>query len=414
MKSHRHKRRRGYTLVFFVMLLFGLMAMAALVIDIGFARLAQRQMQTAADSAALEGLRFRDEIPSSLIVSYETELEAACGPVDQNDPTWRDCARLWFAAKRVSDTFDDDLDTTDDDGAFDSGNGQFGAGPLVEFTGGEGDPTLMASQMMSIDPNTPVYKPVMLGGTQSPSGFRVAILRGATDEDADLFSLGPPVPYLFARGSLINRQLIQSGIVVRGVGVAEGRRALSVGVALPSHSLPGSTAFSIRLGKDSANGWIDLADETPATIEIDSAGTVYLATGNLPIGYVNIADGSSQLLSLGQSVLQLRPTPNENAYVSAVVNNAAVVGPSRQVFVTITGDGGVTGNRIIGFGFAELASGSSTNQLTLTKRNSQIAYENASTSATVEIDNSIANDVFAANGELADHSLLAAALVSDP
>jgi len=49
------RRRSGNVLV-----LFGLFAMAALVIDVGFARLTQRQMQTAVDSAARERLRFRD------------------------------------------------------------------------------------------------------------------------------------------------------------------------------------------------------------------------------------------------------------------------------------------------------------------------------------------------------------------
>ena len=44
-------------LVLFVMLFVGIMGLAALVIDMGFARLAQREMQTAVDSAALEGLR---------------------------------------------------------------------------------------------------------------------------------------------------------------------------------------------------------------------------------------------------------------------------------------------------------------------------------------------------------------------
>ena len=62
MKRHRRQTadRAGYALVLFVMIFFGLMGLAALVIDMGFARLAQRQMQTAVDSAALEGLRWRD------------------------------------------------------------------------------------------------------------------------------------------------------------------------------------------------------------------------------------------------------------------------------------------------------------------------------------------------------------------
>ena len=62
MKPRRRRRadRAGYALVLFIMMFFGLMGLAALVIDMGFARLAQRQMQTAVDSAALEGLRWRD------------------------------------------------------------------------------------------------------------------------------------------------------------------------------------------------------------------------------------------------------------------------------------------------------------------------------------------------------------------
>ena len=60
VRQRRRPDRAGYALVLFLMMFFGLMGLAALVIDIGFARLAQRQMQTAVDSAALEGLRWRD------------------------------------------------------------------------------------------------------------------------------------------------------------------------------------------------------------------------------------------------------------------------------------------------------------------------------------------------------------------
>ena len=57
MKLHRGRPadRAGYALVLFVMIFFGLMGLAALVIDLGFARLAQRQMQTAADSRRWKG-----------------------------------------------------------------------------------------------------------------------------------------------------------------------------------------------------------------------------------------------------------------------------------------------------------------------------------------------------------------------
>jgi uncharacterized membrane protein len=90
MNRHRSRKRRGYTLVFFAMFLFGFMALAALVIDIGFARLTQRQMQTAVDAAALEGLRFRDEVPERLVNEM---VEAGVNPDDAENP---DYARRWF------------------------------------------------------------------------------------------------------------------------------------------------------------------------------------------------------------------------------------------------------------------------------------------------------------------------------
>ena len=224
----KRRRRRGYVLVFWAMMLFGLMGLAALVIDIGFARLTQRQMQTAADAAALEGLRGEGS------VLYSDRQERA-----RNFANWH---------------FDDDLDLNNDDGAFDSGSGQFGAGPLVEFSGGAGDPELGASQLMEVDPNTPVYKPTMLDGVASPAGFQVLMQRGGTLEPTtDIYSHGPAVPYLFARGSLADRQMLQEGMIVRATGKAEYARAKSVGVARPNLNLAGLAQFAFEV----ADGVID-------------------------------------------------------------------------------------------------------------------------------------------------------------
>ncbi len=112
-------RRGGYVMVLLAMMLFGIFAMAALVIDIGFARLTQRQMQTAADAAALEGLRSVGD-PSS---SFEIRQDAAA----------------WF----VTQTFDDDLDPGNGDDGMATLGGPFGAGPLVDFTAGAGARTLL-------------------------------------------------------------------------------------------------------------------------------------------------------------------------------------------------------------------------------------------------------------------------------
>lgn len=53
-------RRRGAILILFAVLTFALFAVAAVVIDIGLARLTQAQMQSATDSAALEGCGWRN------------------------------------------------------------------------------------------------------------------------------------------------------------------------------------------------------------------------------------------------------------------------------------------------------------------------------------------------------------------
>ena len=139
------RRRGGYVMVLFAMLLFAIMAMAALVIDIGFARVAQRQMQSAADSAALEGLRGEG------VTDYAQRQDAA--------------------QRMISWTFDDELDTT----IGDSGTVDFGS--VARFSGGAGDPNLNASQLMTVDANNSTVidrSPNPLAANQ----FSVAVQRG--------------------------------------------------------------------------------------------------------------------------------------------------------------------------------------------------------------------------------------------
>src|SRR5207248_581326 len=123
-----NRHRRGTVMVYFAMLSFGLMALAAMVIDLGLAIVARRQMQTAADGAALEALRGRDAR------SDEQRREDAQHLVEQ--------------------VFDDDLDPTDGD------QYNLGAGPVLDFSGGIelGDPSFRASETFALS-STPVYKP---------------------------------------------------------------------------------------------------------------------------------------------------------------------------------------------------------------------------------------------------------------
>jgi hypothetical protein len=126
-------------LVQVALIVFALCGLLSLVVDVGAVRLTQGQMQNAADAAALEGLRRRD-------VGIRT-------PAGQfvNDPFASDCLRRAAANRMVRRTFDDDLDPSNGDPAY-----QFGAGPIIGLT--DGATTLHAGQTISV-PEPRVYKP---------------------------------------------------------------------------------------------------------------------------------------------------------------------------------------------------------------------------------------------------------------
>ncbi len=100
-------------LVQVALFIFAMSAMLSLVIDIGYAHLTQGQMQSAADSAAIEGIRQRDAVANAAAA---------------------DAARREAVNTVVGWTFDDNFDPTDGDADY-----QFGAGPIIDLTEGDFD-----------------------------------------------------------------------------------------------------------------------------------------------------------------------------------------------------------------------------------------------------------------------------------
>jgi hypothetical protein len=150
------------------MIFFGLMGLAALVIDMGFARLAQRQMQTAVDSAALEGLRWRDTIPNSMNSDPEfLALRPSFNPAAPT-PDDMDCARRLMASRVVADgpvtsgsparpsMFANYPDSS-------GGTVSYGAGPVVNFGTGIPPTDLAAGQTITWPPPPP-YQPTRSDG----------------------------------------------------------------------------------------------------------------------------------------------------------------------------------------------------------------------------------------------------------
>src|SRR4051812_46126063 len=121
----------------FALIVFAIFAVMSLVIDIGSARLTQVEMQNAADSAAIEGVRGRD---------------LGIAPGVSSDSFRVDCLRRARARDVVSWTFDDDF-------VLDADQYQFGAGPITEFTGVGTGPL---NALQTIDTDAPrVYKPAL-------------------------------------------------------------------------------------------------------------------------------------------------------------------------------------------------------------------------------------------------------------
>ncbi len=116
-------RRRGYVAVLLAVIVFLMFAVAAFVFDLGLTKVIHRNMQTATDSAALEGLRFRDS------------------PADERAA----------ASLLVRQTFDDDFDFADD--AL-----NMGAGPVIDIVP-DGSPTTDFAARLN---GYSVYDPVLL------------------------------------------------------------------------------------------------------------------------------------------------------------------------------------------------------------------------------------------------------------
>lgn len=240
--------RRGASLVLFCVLVFALMAAAAVTVDVGMASLTQAQMQAAVDTASLEAHRWRQ------YAEFENTSDER---------------RRLAAAHLASLVFDDDLDASNGDTM------GFGAGPVVDVSPWE---PKGGGNLLTV-PDEPVYKPAlqpnwgdlefgdMISGTFHPGqpggetsdyeradftpapgpperwlgdGFLVRMRRSSVpygdDEIDEKSSRGPGVPVLFGRGAPIHGaegaayNPREHGLTVRATSVAVARPALSVGV----------------------------------------------------------------------------------------------------------------------------------------------------------------------------------------
>lgn len=377
--------RRGTTLILLVLLIFGLLGLAALVIDIGFARHARRQMLTATDSAALAGLQGRDATGAS-----------------------PDLTRRQAASDLVAWTFDDDFDTAGGDAT------NFGAGPVVEFTGGVPlGGTFAGSATMSL-PATPTYDPrprlnlandargdLVAGEYATGAGvthreesdygrddftpqadgaaFLARLRRTGEILPPDVGEAGPRLPYLFARGSLLAVESRGAGIAVRATSIAAGRRAKSVGRARAASDLAG--AFPLALTRAAWNA--SVATDVATTLEVLATGEVQI--GGVPAGQVFDGAGAGRSMAIGDAATRT-PVTDAAAWVAATL---AALPSSRVAYVPLLADAGLgIDDRVVGFGYLDsiVLDGGAPARLLVVRRADRIAAENATATVTRGFD----------------------------
>ncbi|MGO8691931.1 MAG: TadE/TadG family type IV pilus assembly protein [Thermoguttaceae bacterium] len=380
MKLHRGKAaaRAGYALVLFVMIFFGLMGLAALVIDMGFARLAQQEMQTAVDSAALEGLRFRD-------VST-------------------DQARRQQASQMVGSLFSPYVDAS-------GGTVQYGAG--VEFSGFVGPSDLAAAQTMVV-PSTPVYQPTGLelnlsdategdmsagtyganpnydptqsadedggynrrdftpsAGTAAASApaFLVRMRRTNNSSGLDqesgsgISSGGPALPLLFGRGSLMarsgtgNQLSVTTGITVRATAIAAAGDGITFSGTSGTYSAGrAKSAGPPYQGPDASGNAVNIPGTTPFSITASAWSSMTVGTAQA----FQSSGGTGEVQWFGApptgviQIGQLAPLPVGTTTLAATTGTAAIATNKGYVPISNTyyDESNNAYNVIIGFGYA--------------------------------------------------------------
>lgn len=384
------RRQAGNVLVLFALCAFGLLAVAALVIDVGLARVAQVQMQTSADAGALEGVRARDGDPDGQ-VDY-----AALPDDDARDSQRRERVRDLVA--RAADP-DMDLSTTTGEERVQ------GAGAAVDLTGGLGGATQASLDLdVEADPSGRFYRPDLqenpanevhgdqLAGSWDPAqvdhgedrdytridltpaapggtaslaaeGYLVRLRRtpdlDGLDAATGVSSNGGPLPLLFGRGAPIpdapsstGHAYRPHGITVRATAIAQAQPAVRVGPAVPAlnleglaltldrgtweglpvapaASIAGDPAWLTPEGSSAAVG--DAAPTTGAPAALPPAGYVAITEGGLVVGFGRVAlSGTTGAYTLVRTASPVAAR-NASAVASSTAQRASLAAVSHQL-----------------------------------------------------------------------------------
>jgi hypothetical protein len=336
--------RRGTLLVWFALMAFVIMSLAALTIDLGLVRVTQRTMESAADAAALEAVRERDlYITDPELVSDHFARVSQAALQARNDQQRRqraaDRIQLALADVGAGPTFGV---TNGYAGGFanalpgvyvpqlqlnldDSPEGDMVAGTCVNA------PTVLHQEGVagsgSFDRDD--FLPGQPFGPCTTDGFLIRLRRSNDASESGVSSTGPVLPYLVGQGSSISAQAKSVGLTVRAVGIAatsvqEGYdpidpipgRVKSAGPPVRTvngqplpRPIPGFTPFVLYFVDPSSgkaiwqNATVLIRALKPIPVNVDPATGLLSIKDGTTIGFAfqDLAAPITHTLSLGQS-----------------------------------------------------------------------------------------------------------------
>lgn len=279
-----HARRSGYVLLLVAMLLFGLMALAALTVDIGLARFTQSKMQVAADLAVLEGMRRSPSEASDLVRGlYRDDDDAEDARKAERTVLLEDgLSDLNASARMTFGRFVPDLQLNEDDN---EDHGDFVRGT---FRYVDPDTNERVRHAEGPDYRRDDFGRNALGTALLARLRRTPVGLNSLDRDDPISSSGDPLPFLFGMGTMIrgadpDDPAVYSprhhGLTVRATAIADLRPVLVVGAPVPAapHDRPRATRIALELA-----AW-EALDPTSSLIVDPMTGRV--STGAVEVGW---------------------------------------------------------------------------------------------------------------------------------
>jgi len=346
-----YSSRGGSILTWFAVFLFALLPLMTLVVHLGMVTLTRRQMQTAVNTAAIEGLRFQDD--ASLTETHRRQRVRDLTSAVYDDNLNSDSADALSAGAGPTIAFDNEASDISLPGTTFKASRTIKSSnigvydPELELNSADArDGDMVRGQFVATADHEEALdyqrEDLRLPGdsgydaTIGNDAFLVRLRRSGETFSGNAGSAGPTIPFLFVRGPYGGSEFLdrrERGTIVRATTIARARPVVTVGVPSPADDLDeGLALFDMQ-----QSSWSTL---TSASVSFASNGS--FASG--VTGRLILRD----VLTLGDET-----TP----FGSTLPDVELELGEDRIVPIVEPINGR---DRIVGFGLVRLSGGGGT------------------------------------------------------